>query len=251
MGKSNNISISVKDGIGRLLLNRPESRNAISKQMWLDIPQCLSELRSAGAVVIVFEGNGDCFAAGADIMELKDIEDTEAAGSAWSAIASALDFVYNFDLPTVAAVDGPCLGGACLLACACDLRYASHRSSFAIPVARLAIVLDDASLARLSNLLGLARAKELIFRARVLNAEEAYSWGLVNEVFAGPEYAARLLFVLSELVGNSPLTIKESKASFRRIYGINAVGNNEEVVLSSYLSADFRKRIQQVLKKQD
>lgn len=248
MSKNENIIVDLKEGIGSLVLNRPESRNAITKQMWLDIPRKLQELEKQGARIVVIEGANGAFAAGADIMELKDIETLEDASSSWSAISAALNFVADFSLPVVAAIDGPCLGGGCLLACACDLRYASHRSSFAVPVARLGIALDDANLFRLSNLIGSARAKELIFRARVLSAEEAYSWGLVNEVYAEQEFAAMKLFILAEIIAGSPLTLKETKASFNRIFG-GVAGANTEQVVASYLGEDFSERIAQALKK--
>jgi len=244
-----NIELSLVDGIGRIALNRPESRNAISRQMWLDIPSCMHDLKNDDADLIVIEGVGESFAAGADIAELKDIEGMESARENWSAISDSLNFVYEFPLPTIAAIDGPCLGGGCLLACACDLRYASQRSSFAIPVAKLGIALDDANLSRIAVLIGVARTKELIFRAKTLNAEEAALWGLVNEVFSGSEFAARLLFILSEIKANSTTSILESKASFRRIFSSLLNSDNIEAVLASYLGDDFRQRIRTAFKK--
>lgn len=244
-----NIELSLIDGIGRIALNRPESRNAISRQMWLDIPACLHDLKNNDAELVVIEGVGESFAAGADIGELKDIEGIESARENWSAISHSLNFVYEFPLPTIAAIDGPCLGGGCLLACACDLRYATQRSTFAIPVAKLGIALDDANLSRVTALIGASRSKELIFRAKTLNAEEALFWGLVNEVFSSTEFAARLLFILSEIKANSTTSILESKASIKRILSPLQSSENLEAVLASYLGEDFRQRIQEALKK--
>ena len=236
--------------IGRLTLNRPESRNAISKQMWLDIPAALTALANDGAEILVIEGAGDSFAAGADIMELKELENLADVKDNWGAIAQALDFLYECKLPVIAAIDGPCMGGGCLLASACDLRYASRRSKFAVPIAKLGIALDDANLGRLAALVGLAKAKELVFRANVITAGEAESIGLINAVFEDSEFDAQFAKVLSEISANSMLSIKEAKASFARLFDFGKNGREQESVLRSYLGEDFRKRIKRALSKE-
>lgn len=247
------LQASFRDGIGRIAFNRPEAKNAISKQMWQEIPELMKGLKSRGSRLIVFEGSNDCFASGADLQDLKEIESPAAAREFWAAISECLDFVWRFDLATVAAVDGPCIGGACLLACACDLRYASRRASFAIPVSKLGIVLDDASLARLASLVGIARAKEMIFRAASLNAEEAMAIGLVNQVFHEQEYAAILEFVLAEIISNSPVSIAESKSSLLRAFapenGPAFSSGNLDRVIESYLSSEFGERLDSALKR--
>ncbi|MBX9686729.1 MAG: enoyl-CoA hydratase/isomerase family protein [Candidatus Obscuribacterales bacterium] len=243
------ILVELNDGIAQLILNRPESRNAISKQMWLQIPERLNELQKQGARLLVIKGVSGVFAAGADMMELKELDNFEDAKENWSAISNALDFVHRFPLPTIASIDGPCMGGGCLLALACDLRYASRRSRFSIPIARLGIVLDDANLFRLANLVGVARAKELIYRARILDASEALSWGLLNDLFDDHDFAEKLSALASEILSNSALSVSESKTSFQRFIAQSSMASNEKVVLASYLSPDFRERIRKLLQK--
>lgn len=244
------IQTKLNGNLGQIVLNRPSSRNAISRQMWLDLPLELLKLQERGANLIVFAGAGDSFAAGADITELKDLDTMAAATENWHAIVQALNFIYQFDLPTVAAIDGPCLGGGCLLASACDLRYASRRSVFSVPVAKLGIALDDASLGRLAALVGLARAKELIYRARILSAEEASQWGLVNQVFADERFDDELSQLLSEISINSQSSIKEAKSSFQRFLVLPANEDNDRSVIESYLSSEFRDRIKRALAKE-
>ncbi len=239
-----------KSRIGHLVLNRPEAKNAISKQMWIAIPRCFEELRTAGANIIVIEGSGGSFAAGADIAELKGLENIEDVRSNWYAIANTLDFVYHFDLPVIAAINGPCMGGGCLLASACDLRYASDSSSFSVPVAKLGIALDDANLLRLSALIGSARTKEIIYRACVLSAREAESWGLVNRVFPQQKFASMLKKIVSEIAANSLFSIKSAKESLASLNnGSSIEKRNESTVIESYMSEDFKRRIKRALTK--
>lgn len=233
----------LQNKIGHLFLNRPESRNAITKAMWLAIPELMAELEKNGAEILVLEGAGDSFAAGADVTELKDLESMEDVQSNWDAIAHALNYIYSTKLPTIAAIDGACMGGGCLVANACDLRYASKRSRFAIPIAKLGITLDDVNLGRLSSLVGVSKAKELIFRGNVFTAAEAQTWGLVNDVFENYEFASRLNTVLAEISANATGSIREAKASFTRIVKFEDNAENREAVLASYLRSDFKSRI--------
>lgn len=236
--------------VGEIVLNRPASRNAISRNMWLSIPKHLRELQEQGAAVALIRGEGDSFAAGADIMELKELNDYESAELNWDAIANALDFLYLFELPVIAAVDGPCFGGGCLLAAACDLRYASERSIFAVPIARMGIALDDANLGRLASLIGVSRAKEMIYRAKRINAREALSWGLVNDVFDSQEFHKQVSIVLAEIMANSAVSIKEAKASFARFLLFENDPINHETVVNSYLLPDAQDRLRRALNKE-
>lgn len=244
------ISSRLEGRIGRLTLDRPESRNAISKQMWLDIPAVIAELERGGAELIVIEGAGDSFAAGADIMELKDLENESDVQSNWEAIAEALNFIYALKLPSIAAIDGPCMGGGCLLACACDLRYASRRSKFAVPIAKLGIALDDANLGRLASLVGVGKAKELVFRAQIVSASEAESIGLINATFDDHEFNEKIAEILSQICANSLLSIQQAKESFSRLFEFSKNADNEGSVLRSYLGEDFRNRIKRALNKE-
>lgn len=244
-----NIQSGISGKIGRLLINRPGSHNALSRKMWLSIPAHLDSLRASGANLIIIEGTGQSFAAGADLLELKDLDNLDDAQSNWAAIADTLDYVYNFQVPTIAAVDGACLGGGCLLAASCDLRYASRRSQFSVPIARLGIVLDDANLGRLASLLGAQRAKELIFRALVLDADTAFSWGLLNDVFPDAEFEKQISAICSEILSNSPLSISEAKSSFARYVRLTSNADNERMVISSYLEPEFKRRVERALRK--
>ncbi|MBX9723577.1 MAG: enoyl-CoA hydratase/isomerase family protein [Candidatus Obscuribacterales bacterium] len=250
MAKDDDIELKVSGSIGRLILNRPESHNALSHKMWLDLPQSLDELQQLGAKIIVIEGEGDSFAAGADIMELRELDSYDDAQSNWFSIAHALNYLHTFKLPTVAAVHGPCHGGGCLLAVACDLRYASDNAMFSVPISRLGIALDDVNLGRLASLIGIGRAKELVFRAKVLNSSQALSWGLVNEVFPATDFDSKVDQILAEILANSPVSIREAKQSFNRVEAAETHDDNERTVVASFLGPEFKKRIQKVFPKE-
>lgn len=241
--EKNEIVIQMSEQIAFLSLNRPDARNAISKEMWLRIPIEIQKLYEKGARVIVFEGVGEAFAAGADLDELSQLTTFEEAESNWRAIADALDAVHACPLPTIAAIDGACLGGGLLLACACDLRYASSRSILGLPIARLGIVLDDTNLARFASIVGVARAKEMVYRAQTITAALALNYGLVNDVFDESAFIRSIGQAVGEILKNSALSISEAKASFARANFLAPNRENERAVVTSYLGPDFLERI--------
>ena len=241
--ENNEIVSQISEQIAFLTLNRPNSRNAISNKMWLQIPSELLKLQEGGAKVIVFDGVGDSFAAGADLDELRELTTFEEAQANWNAIAEALDAIYSCPVPTIAAINGPCLGGGMLLACACDLRYATVRSIFGLPIARLGIVLDDVNLARLVSLIGVGRAKEMVYRSTNITAALALSYGLINDVFEEETFIRSIGHAVGEILKNSVNSISEAKASFARYSGLSGTMENDRAVVASYLSPDFVERI--------
>ena len=232
---------------GWLIINRPESKNAISIEMWRAIPEAVSQLHAQGARAIVITGTDACFAAGADLKELQAIDGYDKASTFWHAISETLDFIHSFEIPTVAMIDGACIGGGCLLAIACDIRVASTASTFGIPVAKLGIVLDDLSVARLTSLVGPAVASQLLFTGEVVSAEEAEEIGLVNRVTEDSALKETINKLTGAIAGNGYASVREAKRSIRRNQlGLEASGlrpQHESVVVASYLTSDFRQRI--------
>jgi enoyl-CoA hydratase/carnithine racemase len=241
------VQTEIIDGVGWITLNRPGLRNAISQEMWNAIPEKLSTLHDNGAKAVVFTGAGNNFASGADLEELEQIDNYARAQTFWHALSEALDYVYAFELPLIAMIDGACIGGGLLLSIACDLRYASDTASFGVPVSRLGIVLDDENIARLTYLIGPAYAKEMLFTGDVITAQEAHAIGLVNKIEDVTGLRATVERTAKRIVENGYASIIESKRSVRRATSENARGGllpqHETVVVSSYLTSDFRTRI--------
>ena len=176
-----NILYENRDGILYLTLNRPEVRNALSPEMWQDIRDAVAQARRDDSIrVLIISGTGDkALASGADIQELHDrYYMDQMIGTATTALRE-LEELYK---PVICAINGYALGGGCELAEACDLRVATRRSKFGQPEINLGIIPGAGGTQRLVRLVGLGKAKELIYTGRIISAEEAQSIGLVNIV---------------------------------------------------------------------
>lgn len=176
-----NILYEVKDGILYLTLNRPEVRNALSPEMWNDIRTATQCARGDDSIkVVIVSGAGDkALASGADIREIHDRDYLKMLLATASVSLKELEELYK---PVICAVNGYALGGGCELAMACDIRVATRRSKFGQPEVNLGIMPGAGGTQRLPRLVGLAKAKELIFTGRIITAEEAAAIGLVNRV---------------------------------------------------------------------
>lgn len=171
-----------------ITLNRPQALNSLSRELLTRLEEVVTELERAEDLrAVVITGAGEkAFCAGADIKELKEL-DTAAAQELSSMVNRLFEKIANLPVPVIAAVNGYALGGGCELALACDLRAASTRAVFGQPEVGLGIIPGYGGTQRLPRLVGLARAKELIFTGRRVAAEEALSMGLANWVVAPEE----------------------------------------------------------------
>lgn len=176
-----NILYETNDGILYLTLNRPEVRNALSPEMWNDIRMATQCAREDDSIkVVIVSGAGDkALAGGADIQEIHDRDYLKMLLATASVSLKELEELYK---PVICAVNGYALGGGCELAMACDIRVATRRSKFGQPEVNLGIMPGAGGTQRLPRLVGLAKAKELIFTGRIITAEEAVAIGLVNRV---------------------------------------------------------------------
>lgn len=176
-----NILYENRDGILYLTLNRPEVRNALSPAMWRDISAAVKLAREDDSVrVVIVSGAGDkALASGADIRE---IHDRDYLGQLAGTASIALKDLEDLYKPVICAINGYALGGGCELAEACDIRIATRRSKFGQPEVNLSIIPGAGGTQRLARLVGLGKAKELIFTGRIISAEEARDIGLVNLV---------------------------------------------------------------------
>lgn len=173
--------VTVESGIASVVLNRPEQRNAINKAMIDDLHAALDALAAREDVnVLVLSGaGGKAFAGGADIGQLRERKSREALQAINARLFQKLE---EFPTPTIAAVTGFCLGGGCELAMACDMRVAGRSSKFGQPEVALGIIPAAGGTQRMPRLVGLGRAKEIIFTGRIVDADEALRIGLVNHV---------------------------------------------------------------------
>jgi enoyl-CoA hydratase len=177
------IKWSVDEGIALVVINRPEALNALNSQVFTELDRIFTELKQNDrARVIILTGEGEkAFAAGADIKEEQQCSVMEARDFAMLANRTQRN-IDTFPKPVIAAVNGFALGGGCEVAMSCDIRIASTNAKFGQPEINLGIIPGGGGTQRLSRLIGLGRAKELIFSGEMIDARRAYEIGLVNKV---------------------------------------------------------------------
>jgi enoyl-CoA hydratase/carnithine racemase len=198
--------VAVAGHTGRITLNRPARRNAISRAIWLGLPEALAALGARADVrVIVIRGAGGHFAAGADISEFGTVYASRAAAADYSAaMAGAMDALLACEKPVIAGIEGNCIGGAVAITLCCDLCFADERADFAVTPANLGIAYSFADTRRLVARIGAAAARDLLFSARRIGVAEALLMGLVDRVCAAGTLEAALADYTALLAGASP-----------------------------------------------
>jgi len=205
----------VEDGIGRIVFNQPDKRNAVSLEMWQACERVLADFEADDAIrAVVFAGAGDrAFVSGADISKFEDERATEEAVRHYNATtARVYGRIQAFPKPTIAEITGACVGGGVALAVCCDLRIAGAGARFAIPAAKLGLGYGFVGIKRLVDVVGVAFAKEIFLTARMFDATEAREMGLVNRVVPDAEVASYVADYAGRIAANAPLTVMAIKA---------------------------------------
>ena len=176
------ISLSFEPPFARIVLNRPERRNAISRAMWRALPTIQTAIEArTDALVVLVEGAGGHFSAGADISEFGEVyKDAAATRDYGDAIQDGLRAIMAIDRPTIAVLQGNVVGGGVALAVACDLRFCAADAFLAVTPAKLGLIYGHAETRRLVELVGPARAKDILFTGRRIETDEALAIGLID-----------------------------------------------------------------------
>jgi enoyl-CoA hydratase/carnithine racemase len=208
------LTVEVDDRLAVVTVDRPEVRNALSRQVLAELRDVLTELRERDDVgLVAFTGAGDkAFVAGADISQLRhyDLHTGLAAE-----MQRTFDVVEAFPKPTVAAVNGFALGGGCELAMACDIRIASDNARFGLPETTLSILPGAGGTQRLARLVGTGRAIEMILTGRFVDAAEARAIGLVTAVVPADGLAGELRRLADQILAKGPLAVRLAKLVIR------------------------------------
>ncbi len=165
--------------VGHLVIDRPDRRNAINRQALDELAGALTQLDSDDIRVLVISGTSDQFCSGADLKELEDLEFTKV-------LRGVLDRLAGLEIPTIAAISGACMGLGMQLAMSCDLRVATAESRFAVPVAKLGLMVDHWTVQRLALLAGHSTARQMLLTAEPISANRAHQVGLIHELIEGP-----------------------------------------------------------------
>ncbi|SEG60420.1 enoyl-CoA hydratase/isomerase family protein [Bosea lathyri] len=243
----------IRDGIGFVTLNRPQARNALTFAMYERLAEICGDIEGHGAPkVLVLTGAGEkAFAAGTDISQFRDFRTPEDALAYETRIDRVMTTIESCPIPTIAAISGAVTGGGASIACACDMRIATRSARFGFPVARtLGNCLSMSNYARLATLLGPARVKDIVFTARLVEAEEGHQVGLYNELVADHAgLIARATELATTIAGHAPLTLRATKESLRRLALEGRHAETSDLVVMCYMSADFREGMEAFLGK--
>lgn len=213
-----------------LVLNRPERRNALNREMWAAIPPLMKSFdEDINIRCVVIRGGGhEAFAAGADISEFAESRNDAAAARDYEALnGAALAAIRDCSKPVIAMIQGYCIGGGLAMALACDLRVSDAGAIFALPPARLGLAYPQDGLADLVSTVGAATAKDMIFTARRMNADEALRLGLINRLAGDVESETKSL--CAEIAAGAPLTITHSKRAIDLLANRPAHASSNEV----------------------
>ncbi len=237
-----------------ITFNRPRARNALTWNMYAKLLEACEEInrdRTVRAVVLTGAG-GHAFVAGTDISQFRSFEtekdalDYEARGNL---VMRTLESVR---VPTIAAIAGPCTGAGAAIAACCDMRIGSPSARYGFPIARtLGNCLSMANYARAAALLGFGRLKELIMRARLMDAQEMLACGLLSEVTVDEEsLPGRAQVLAEEVAGNAPLTLWATKEALRRVRDqLIPEGADSDLIVACYMSKDFHEGVESFLSK--
>jgi enoyl-CoA hydratase len=250
---SDDLLYEVREGIGWITFNRPQARNALTFEMYERTAEICSEVGKDDKVkVLVMTGAGEkAFAAGTDISLFRSFSTPQDALQYEARGDRVSTAIESCPIPTIAAIAGACTGGGAGIAACCDLRIATADARFGFPISRtLGNCLSMSNYARLYALLGPAKVKDIIFTARLIEAEEGKAIGLYGEIL--PDAAAlrrRAEELARTIAGHAPLTLRATKEAMRRISGKLRLEEDKDLILMCYMSEDFREGMEAFLGK--
>jgi methylglutaconyl-CoA hydratase len=206
------IQLAIDSGVATVTLNRPDKRNAISYELIEDLLAALDEIAQSSAQILILTGAGKAFCSGMDLDNLKaltgrtpeqNLKDSET-------MARLFRSLYDFPMPTIAAVNGAAIAGGCGLATLCDFTLAVPEAKFGYTEVRIGFVPAIVSTFLLRQI-GEKHARDLLLTGRIIDANEAHRMGLINEVVAAEKLMPRARELATQLMENSPASLTSTK----------------------------------------
>ncbi|MGJ5178264.1 enoyl-CoA hydratase/isomerase family protein [Bradyrhizobium oligotrophicum] len=250
---SDDLIYAVDDGIAKITFNRPQARNAMTFAMYdqmASICEAINADRSIKALILT--GAGDkAFASGTDISQFRAFKTAQDALDYEARIDRVLGTLELCRVPVIAAIAGACTGGGAGIAACCDIRIGTESTRIGFPIARtLGNCLSMSNISRVVSLIGPARTKDLIFKARLVEAPEALVLGLLNEIVPDVDtLQTRALETAKLIASHAPITLEVTKEAVRRIRRTLSRDEGEDLILRAYMSEDFREGMDAFLSK--
>ncbi len=247
-----NVLFERRGPVAWVTFNRPEARNAMTFAMYDALRRVCGHVTETPEIrVLVLTGAGEkAFVAGTDISQFTSFTNAQDALDYEARIGGVITALETLDRPTIAAIRGYAVGGGAALAMVCDIRVATPDARFGFPIARtLGNALATGAYARLVDLIGPARTKEMIFRARLMGADEAHAVGLFSEIVEPEQLHRHVQEMAEQIAGNAPLTIQITKEAIHRISMHRRPTHNSDLIVKAYTSEDFHEGVSAFLEK--
>jgi enoyl-CoA hydratase/carnithine racemase len=241
-----------RGGVAIVTFNRPDARNAMTWDMYQALYDACEHVdRDDRVRVLVLRGAGDkAFVAGTDISQFREFTTPQHALDYEAKQNRNVGRVEEVKKPTIAMIRGYAVGGGANIALACDLRIAATDAKLGVPIAKtLGNTLSIATVARIMSYVGPARTKELLFTARLIDADEGKAAGVFNEVVEPSRLEARTIELAEQIAANAPLTIRSIKEGVRRLLERGRLAEADDLVLMAYMSEDFKEGVEAFLAK--
>jgi enoyl-CoA hydratase len=247
-----NVLFEQRGPVAWVTFNRPEARNAMTFAMYDALVRVCDHVATRDDIrVLVLTGAGEkAFVAGTDISQFTSFSTEQDALDYEARIGAVIARLETLERPTIAAIRGYVVGGGAALAMVCDIRVATPDARFGFPIARtLGNALGIGAYARLIDLIGPARTKEMIFRARLMGADEAHAVGLFSEIVEPEMLHPHVQEMAEQIAGNAPLTIQITKESVQRILAHRRPPHSSDLIVKAYTSEDFHEGVSAFLEK--
>jgi enoyl-CoA hydratase/carnithine racemase len=249
---TNDILYERKGAAAWVTFNRPDSRNAMTFEMYDLLGKICDEVENDPDVrVLVLRGAGDkAFVAGTDISQFQTFTDPQHALEYEERVGGVISRLETVPKPTIAVIQGYAVGGGAAISLASDMRIGTPNAKIGMPIARtLGNCLAMAAYARLVDLVGPARTKEVIYTARMIEAKEAKSMGLLNQIVEPDELDDYVTNLVEKISNHAPITIQVTKESVQKILESRRPPRDEELLLRAYMSEDFKEGVRAFLEK--
>jgi enoyl-CoA hydratase len=239
------VSLHLEAGVASVLFNRPQARNAMTWGMYGQLTAIAQTLKNdPGVRAVVFRGaGGQAFVAGTDIEQFAAFRSGEDGVAYERQIEACIELLSSLPMPTVAVIEGWCVGGGLAIATACDFRLATPGSKFGVPIAKtLGNCLAIQNIARLSAAFGHQRVKRMLMLAEFIDADEALACGYLHEQVAVDALDASLAALVQRLVSLAPVTQRVSKIALQRLV-TQGLDDAHDLIRAAYGSRDFHEGV--------